>query len=306
MILFLWVSNFLAKTHYGGDWMYKFFTDAERILNESLENVSGKSHYFYKKKVIQFFCEYMGKPDNQNKPLLEISYLDIQIFLDGLGYKTDTSGYENYYSALNKFFGFAHITYRTGEVMARVRKPERKRKKIEYIDSNNLKKMVCFVMDEEESLKDKVLLGLFLYTGLKRDYIEGLTFKDVDYEKRLILLDGENGIELTVPIIDPLLKLIKLMCDGLESNDHSRRIIMEKGSEINRRLETITKKVCGKQFNPQMFSYTFIKECLDKGLSVLSVSEIVDLLPSTVLKHLYKTDSENVIYQTLTDLYIFE
>lgn len=145
----------------------------------------------------QYFSEYMGLTINNDKPLNAITYFDVDTYLKNFKYSDAEK--VNHYSALKRFFEYTYLKNKTNEIISQVTKPEYKRKPKEILKEDEYVKLKSFIVCRSNNLNERLILGLFLFTGLSREYIASLRNNQFIYEEgvyRLIIWKDENGVKL--------------------------------------------------------------------------------------------------------------
>ena len=105
-------------------------------------SISEKSMVFYRGRIKRFFNEYMGSPQNENRPLDAISYYDLNTYLIGL--QNSDSEKVNIYQSLKRFFEFTYFNRVTLEIMSQVEKPNIPIRAIKILADDDYSKLHSF------------------------------------------------------------------------------------------------------------------------------------------------------------------
>lgn len=152
--------------------MYSYYKEVEKMVKSICEQdktIKEKSRAFYIRHALKFFKEYMSLPENENKPINAITYYDVNCYLDTLPYSDNHKA--NVYNSLKKIFKYTYKQGITGDIMNGVAKPEIKKKSAKIIPESDYQLLKNFVLDEQYDLRERLVLGLFMFTGLQRQYI---------------------------------------------------------------------------------------------------------------------------------------
>lgn len=267
--------------------MYKFMKEANEQLDNYLETiVSKKSKIFYHTRVSRFFTEYMST--DKDKPINAITYHDINSFLKNISVSQNER--LNYYNAFLGFFKFTYKNNSTLDVMKDVEKPIVRKKKIQYIDSNSLEKMISFTKDKDMPIEDRLLIGFFIYTGLSRQYIANLLNYQIITERTeyaLLFNIGEAG-EIYLPIKEELINLVLESREKLTIVKPTCKVFDYGENYFSTKVANLSKKITGKRFIPTHFSSTFIKYALKETKDIYTISKIVLESINTIEKHIEK------------------
>lgn len=274
--------------------MYRYISDVELLINEMLETyeIGKNSISFYKTRINKFFADYMGLPANEHKPLNAITYFDIETFLKRLEY-SDADKVNHYY-ALKRFFEFTYLKGKTSEVISKVIKPVSGKIPRKTLTEDEYKKLKDFIVGENNNLYERLILGLFLFTGLSRQYIASLRNNDFVYEEgvyKLIVWKDEKEVKL--PLKAELQILIYEYCKSLEPNIILEKVMQMDENYISTYIGNLTNSILGTRFTPTVLSNTFISKALSNGNYIWEVSKLTLESVSTIEQH--KIDVENLV-----------
>ncbi|MBN1039036.1 hypothetical protein DVW12_10010 [Clostridium botulinum] len=276
--------------------MYKYMPEVNELINGMINtfqiNVE-KSLPFYNGRINNFFNEYMGNSSNENKPLDALTYFDIETYINSL--KCKDSEKVNHYNALKRFFEYTYLKGSTKEIISQVKKPIYKRKENQILSDGEYHRLKEYIVCKDHEIKERLLLGLFLFTGLSRKYIANIVnnqfvFKDGVY--KLCIWKDDKEIEL--PLKAELQLLINEYYMNLDENSKLNRLIEKGENSISGYVSKLIKKIIGRECTPTILSNTFIAKALSNGNNIYEVSRLTLESITTIEKHIkFDDDLEN-------------
>ena len=246
--------------------MYKYIDQINRYINDMLTVNDIKSDAFYKGRIESFFNQYVAL-DCKDKPLNAINYYDINSYLNSLN--NADSEKVNIYNALKRFFYYTYTQGLTSEVVSQIEKPEYNRKPKEVLKDVDYKRLKDYIIckNNKKEIKKRLLLGLFLFTGLSRKYIANLKncdfiFKEGVYRLRL-WKDNQGEVEL--PLKAELQLVINDYVRTLTENEKLDKLIKIDSNGVSSYVTGICEKNGVNKCNPTILSNTFILKALRIG-----------------------------------------
>lgn len=284
--------------------MYMFMQSVNDLILELFRKnkLKEKSQVFYKTRVEKFFNEYMGREINKSKPLNAITYYDIDTYLNGL--QNSPSDKLNNYNALKRFFSFTYEKGVTGDIMSQVIKPKVEKKVPEILDDNRYNKLVNYILNDSVVLSERLILGLFIYTGLSRQYIAAIQNNHFVYERGLYFLSiWKDEEEIKLPLKAELQLLIKEYCLSLAPDEKFNKLINMDENSVSTYVSNLVKKATGRKCTPTILSNTFISKALSNGNYIWEVSRLTLENVSTIEKHV--NNNENLVHRQTSILNSF-
>lgn len=279
--------------------MYKYLSEVEEITNQMIDvfgiNIE-KSAQFYKSRINNFFGKYMGLEENRFKPLDALTYYDIETYLN----KLECSDAEkvNIYNSLKRFFEYTYLEGKTKEIMSQVTRPIYVKKPKVTLSEDEYLKLKNFIVCRDEKLKDRLVLGIFLFTGLSRKYIANLRNNDFKFEEGVYKLNvWKDDKEIQLPLKSELQLIINEYCLQLSDENKFDKFIKINENSISDYVARITCDIIGKGCTPTILSNTFISKALSSGNYVLEVSNLTLESVSTIAAHV-KNDNDLINKQT--------
>lgn len=267
--------------------MYRHFAKVEILIDEIIKNknnIKEKSIVFYKTRINKFFEEYMGQKINEEKPLDAITYFDINSYLKNLDYSNAEK--LNCYNALKLFFEYTYYKNLTPEIMSQVDKPACQNKPKKILNEDEYIKVKGFITSKENDIQERLILALFLFTGLSRQYIASLQQDNFIYEEGVYkLLIGNDEKKVKLPLKTELQILIHEYYEVSKERNEIDSIIQMQESSLSTYIGRLTKSIIGKQYTPTDLSNTFIAKALSNGNHVWEVSKLTLESVSTIERH---------------------
>ncbi|MDA1695327.1 hypothetical protein ACQKK2_13090 [Bacillus paranthracis] len=264
--------------------------EIEALINEMKEvyEIKEESLTFYKSRINKFFLDYMGLQGNKDKPLNAITYFDVDMFLKSL--KCSDAEKVNYYSALKRLFEYTYLKGKTNEIISQVTKPVYERKQKEILKEDEYVKLKNFIVDRDKVLNERLILGLFLFTGLSRQYMASLRNNQFEYEKgvyKLVIWKDESEVKL--PLKSELQLLIHEYCTA--TNNKLDKVVQMPENTISTYIGTLTESIVGRRCTPTILSNTFISKALSDGNFIWEVSKLTLESVTTIEKHIINTNN---------------
>lgn len=284
--------------------MYKYLSDVNKIVEKmfSLYSFKEKSLIFYRGRINSFFEDYMSMKINENKPLDAITYFDIDTYLHNL--TCAESERLNRYNALKRFFEYTYLKGITNEIISNVQKPTFIKQQKEVLTTDNYNKLKQFITDRENDIYERLILGLFIFTGLSRQYIAALRNNDFIFENgayRLRIWKDDN--EVILPLKSELQLIINEYCLNLDVDKKLDKLIEIDENYLSSYITTLTKTILNQKCNPTILSNTFISLALSSGNCIWEISKLTLESISTIEKHIKET--QNLSYRQTSILNSF-
>lgn len=279
--------------------MYKYIDEIQKITDKMIDAYginTKKSAPFYERRINNFFENYMGLEENKSKPLDALTYYDIETYLN----KLECSDAErvNIYNSLKRFFEYTYSQGQTKEIISQVVRPTYEKKPKEILSDDEYLKLKKFIVNRDERLKDRLVLGIFLFTGLSRKYIANLRNSDFKFEEGVYKLNvWKDEDEIQLPLKSELQLIINEYCLQLSDEEKFEKFIKMNENSISDYISRITNNILGKGCSPTILSNTFISKALSNGNYIFEVSNLTLEAVSTIATHV-KEDSELINRQT--------
>ncbi|MDU5038442.1 MAG: hypothetical protein E6239_02210 [Clostridium perfringens] len=284
--------------------MYVFMNEVNNLISELFQTYSfkEKSKAFYKCRIESFFYDYMSLDINKTKPLNAITYYDINTYLKNL--ICADSERVNHYSALKRFFQFTYAKEKTNDIMTNVDKPHHERKPIEVLTDENYLKLRSFIANKDNSIYERLTLGLFLFTGLSRQYIASIRSNDFIYDNGVYKLRiWKNEEEVILPLKSELQLLINEYLLNLSKDEILKKVILKNDNALSIYITDLTKRLFKQKCTTTILSNTFISKALSSGNHIWEISKLTLESTSTIEKHI--KDVESLSYKQTSILNSF-
>lgn len=264
--------------------------EVTKYIDEMIEFSSIESVEFYKGRIKNFFEDFIGEESNKDKPLNAITFFDVDRFLNGVSNESERS---NHYYALKRFFRFTYLKGYTNEIMERVKAPivTSRSERNEPLDDQSYNRLKAFIVNEENDLNDRLILGLFLFTGLSRKYITSIISDDFRYEDGVYkLIVWKNEQEIKLPLKAELQILVYKYCENKTSEEMLNKVVEINENYLSTYIGNLTNKILGRNVTPTSLSATFIKKALQHDNNIWEVSRLTLEEVTTTAKHIINDD----------------
>jgi site-specific recombinase XerD len=253
-------------------------------------SISEKSMVFYRGRIKRFFNEYMGSPQNENRPLDAISYYDLNTYLIGL--QNSDSEKVNIYQSLKRFFEFTYFNRVTLEIMSQVEKPNIPIRAIKILADDDYSKLHSFIVDKNGDIRERLILGLFLFTGLSRKFIANLLNSQIILQGGLYKLKiWDETTETILPLKAELqlaeLQLIVQEYSALITDENIlNRVVNINENNLSSYVSELIRRITNHRCTPTILSNTFITKALKDGNCVYEVGTLTLEHVTTIVKHI--------------------
>ena len=262
----------------------------DKVIDDYLEFLKYQKNYSnytitsYENDITEFF-NYINSEGLNYK---NIEYSDIRFYLMYLKEKEDNnSSIDRKLSALRGFYkylvneGIVH-----NNVFSLVNGPKKSKKLPRYFDYNELEEMFL-IPDTNTALgqRDLLLLEMLYATGCRVGEIVSIKVKDIDFNRRTILIIGKGNKERYLnygEYCEDILK--KYLKDGylsLNINKSEFLFLNKNGGVLTERgvrfiLDKIIKQTgINKNISPHMIRHSFATHLLNEGCDLLTVQKLL-------------------------------
>ncbi|OEF95974.1 hypothetical protein [Desulfuribacillus alkaliarsenatis] len=269
--------------------MYKFYDEVQELIDELQQTygIKKSSLVFYKGRINKFFNDYMSQ-EYKDKPLNAITYYDINTFINKLPFGDAEK--LNHYNSLKRFFDYTYLKKLTPELMSQVTRPEYQRPPKKILSDEEYDKLRDFIVCRDNNIKERLILGLFLFTGLSRMYIGAIVNSQFIYDrgvyKLMILQEGE----VVLPLKAELQLIVHEYINSLTDDDNLKKVVPYDQNYISTYIGRLTTQILGKKHNPTTLSSTFIRKALSNGNYVWEVSKLTLESIVTIEKHVINSE----------------
>ncbi|WP_433947729.1 tyrosine-type recombinase/integrase [Brevibacillus agri] len=154
---------------------------------------------------------------------------------------------------------------------------------VEVFSEQEVSQLLFFTQDESKvSLRNRLIVWLLLYTGVRVSELCGIQLRDFDYLTNILRVTGKGGKYREIPLRSDLVDLIK---DYVRTErQHSRfsdstfLLVSQRAGKlhkdaVNTMLEGLKKRL-GFRMYPHKFRHTFCTRLLTKGVPITTVSKL--------------------------------
>lgn len=272
--------------------MYRYIEHVNELLIDlqNAYNITEVTMTFYRQRVAKFFDDYMGLDANENKPLNAITYFDINTYLESL--TCGGSEKVNCYNSLKRFFGYTYLMGITPEIISHVNKPNRVSRRPRYLSEDDYETLRAFIVDRQNPIQDRLILGLFLLTGLSRKYIVNLNNSQFIYENGTYKLRiWDNTDEVLLPLKSELQIIVNDYLNEVTEDSRLGMIISSTNeNSLTTYVKNKTQRILGHKHTPTELSNTFVKKALMHGNRVWEISKLTLESIGTIEKHIQRVE----------------
>jgi len=205
-----------------------------------------------------------------NKNILTASTLDIKKFLIHL--KTERN-YKN--SSLTRKIAFLRSFYRflkeegirRDNPASSIKFPKIRDKPIEYLSKDVVKRL----FDLMDNHRDRLLIKILYFEGLRRTEITRIRKKDIDLDKGAMLIQGKGDKQRIIPIHPRLKSEIEKYIEPLDFEKELFSIVPRTVNDI---LDKYSKRI-GTHIYPHLMRHTFAAHLYKETKNIWLVSKIL-------------------------------
>ena len=172
---------------------------------------------------------------------------------------------------------------------------------VEVFTEQEVNQLLFFVQDEKRvSLRNRLIVWLLLYTGVRVSELCGIQLSDIDYLTNTLRVTGKGGKYREIPLRSDLVDLIKeYVRTERQENKHregpfllvSQRAERMHKDAVNTLLEGMEKQLGFKMY-PHKFRHTFCSRLLKKGVPLTTVSKLAGHAHIQTTAHYYINTSK--------------
>lgn len=155
-------------------------------------------------------------------------------------------------------------------------------KPVEVLGAEALESLLLHLESKAKSIRDKVIVYLLLYTGVRVSELCGIRIKDVDFLTYQLKILGKGGKYREIPLKAEVVEIIKtylVMRKESPYYESDYLILGQRGAigrdAINRVLIRITKEAkLSQKLKPHTFRHTFCTNLIGMGVPITTVSKL--------------------------------
>lgn len=180
-----------------------------------------------------------------------------------------------------------------------------------FLDEAEINELFLLPKQTSLGLRDSVVLELLYATGVRVSELIGLQLKDIDFDRRLILVYGKGAKERIVPFGTKALEALSVYLSRSRpqlvaknrTGAHQNLFVNNKGGPLtDRSVRRIVDKYVDqlaieKHISPHTIRHTFATHLLDHGADLRSVQELlghVSLSTTQLYTHISKEKLKSV------------
>ncbi|AKA70879.1 tyrosine-type recombinase/integrase [Clostridium scatologenes] len=154
---------------------------------------------------------------------------------------------------------------------------------VEVFSDAETEKLLFYIQSEDVTSRDRLILLLLLYTGVRVSELVNIKLKDVDVlAMNLTVAWGKGGKRREVPLKGEVIEALKRYLEGERKNskfaDSEYLILTNRSSKmdrdaVNKLLSKMEKKLVIRM-HPHKFRHTFCTRLLKKGVELTTVAKL--------------------------------
>lgn len=172
---------------------------------------------------------------------------------------------------------------------------------VEVFSEQEVNQLLFFAQDESKvSLRNRLILWLLLYTGVRVSELCGIELRDIDYLTSTLRVTEKGGKYREIPLRSDLIDLIK---DYVRTERQQSRFAESPHLLLSQRAQKLHKdavntmleqweKQLGFKMYPHKFRHTFCSRLLKKGVPLTTVSKLAGHAHIQTTAHYYINTSK--------------
>ena len=156
-------------------------------------------------------------------------------------------------------------------------------KEVEVFTNTEIEKLLFYIQSEEVTKRDRLIILLLLYTGVRVSELVNIKLKDVDLlSMNLIISWGKGGKRREVPLKSELIEGIKEYLQGERKDnkfvDSEYLMLTNRSAKMDRdAVNRLLKRIEGKlsiKMHPHKYRHTFCTMLLKRGVELTTVAKL--------------------------------
>lgn len=154
---------------------------------------------------------------------------------------------------------------------------------VEVYSAKELEKILFYIEDKKNvSIRNKLIIYLLLYTGIRVSEIINIKISDIDFLTQQLKIIGKGGKLREVPIKTELLSLVEeyMKTERRDSkyNGSDFLLVSQRAGKLHRdTINKVLSKIGSKlkiHMYPHKYRHTFCSMLIEKGVNIATVSEL--------------------------------
>lgn len=156
-------------------------------------------------------------------------------------------------------------------------------KEVEVFTNEEIEKLLFYIQSEEVTSRDRLIIHLLLYSGIRVSELVNIKLKDVDMlAMNLIISWGKGGKRREVPLKGEVIEAIKKYLEGERRGNKfakseyliltNRAAKMDRDA-VNKLLNKLGMRL-GLRMYPHLFRHTFCNLLLKRGVELTTVAKL--------------------------------
>lgn len=261
--------------------IFEAFSNEKDPKTNKLKRTEKSIKNVYKYRIEEFIERQLGKEENYQLELMEITNEHVNSFLASV--KSDLNMYSR---VLKSFFTYTYRQGYTQDISLGIQNKVEIAKPISFISEEHCKTIATFIDDSENDFEDRLLIALFYYTGLKLQVLCNLTNSSFTDGYSIMWFNGRK-----VPVKTTLQKLLFDNYQRLKQlnefvNPDLKIIAYAESTTVTNKIKTLSKKITGFAYPPTSYEKTFKKRALKIDCNPFLIAKLTLSEVSSVAKYI--------------------
>jgi site-specific recombinase XerD len=253
------------------------------------KNLSANTVSSYKKDIAQF-KDYLDK-----KKIIKIDEFDVSIirsffkFIDNFKYSSKTVARK--FSSIKNFLNYLEKNDLMEKQLTHLLVgPKTKNGLYDYLTNQETEKLLNSIKPKDFlTMRDKTILEMFYSTGARISEVQGIKLKNIDIDKREILITGKGRKERIIYISDTAINCLKKYLRSRKEYIESKNkkgdcgyLFINKFAQsiTTRSIRSIVKKEIkksgiNKNIKPHDIRHSFATHLIQKGAGIREIQELL-------------------------------
>ncbi len=151
-------------------------------------------------------------------------------------------------------------------------------KQVETFSADILDALIFHLESKSKAIRDKAVIELLLYTGVRVSELVSIRIKDIDFLSHQLKVIGKGGKYREIPLKPEVTETIKKYLLERRQNPYYKSeylLLGQRGNAINRILNRITKETkLVQKLKPHTFRHAFCTNLIKKGIPLTTVAKL--------------------------------
>lgn len=217
-------------------------------------------------RINNFFDEMSSDP-RYNRPLSDLTPSDVEKVLQKLQETKNLKPrtYNSYKNIISSFFKFTYERKITVDIASKLRQVTEPVSIPSILSDEEQQKLESYISDLSSPILDRLLLGLFLFTGFKRQFVHKIKSSNFQLENGLynLKMKKSKDEERIIPLCVKLQVLIQEYVTQIQMHKENEQVFnFASGETLTVYVQQLTTNIIGHAEPPSTLANTFISNLL--------------------------------------------